>query len=407
MNTERTPEPDFVQLADRMSRLPAYVFGEINRIKYGKRREGIDVIDMAMGNPTDPTPQNIVDKLCEVVQDPRNHRYSEASGIYNLRREISRFYKRRYDVSLDPEKEVITTIGSKEGFSHLCLALVGPGDTVLVPAPSYPIHSYGVTMAGGRCVYLPIQDDEEFLRQVDQACRTGSPRPKLLFMNYPHNPTAHVVTLEFFAEVVKLARRHNLIVVHDFAYGGISFDGYRPPSFLEVPGAKEVGVEFTSMSKTFNMAGWRIGFCSGNPSIVDGLARVKGYYDYGVFQAIQIASIVALRDYENISKQQSAIYQERRDTLVRSLHQGGWQDFHIPQAGMFIWSAVPTSIEKMGSMEFSVRMMDDGQVAVAPGIAFGEQGEGHVRLALIEQKQRILQGARQIRRTLQRWESGQ
>jgi alanine-synthesizing transaminase len=270
-------------LSDRMSRLPPYIFGEINRIKSEKRRGGIDIIDMAMGNPTDPTPQPIVDKLCEVVQDPRNHRYSAASGLYNLRREIARFYEQQYDVSLDPASEVIATIGSKEGFAHLCLALIGPGDAAIVPTPSYPIHSYGVILAGGNTVGLEIADDQAFLRMIDDVCRNYFPRPKVLFLNYPHNPTGHVVTLEFFGEIVQLAKLHGLTVVHDLAYGGISFDGFKPPSFLQVAGAKEVGVEFTTMSKTFNMAGWRIGYCSGDPKVIDGLARIKGYYDYGIF----------------------------------------------------------------------------------------------------------------------------
>ncbi len=400
---ESSDRTEFLQLAERMSRLPPYLFGEINRVKDRKRREGLDIIDMAMGNPTDPTPGSIVAKLCEVVQDPRNHRYSAASGIYNLRREITVLYDQQYGVDVDPENEVIATIGSKEGFSHLCLAVIGPGDTAIVPAPSYPIHSYGVVLAGGSCVALRIDDDERFLSQVDGVCRTRVPRPRVLFLNYPHNPTAHTVELEFFDEVVKLARRHELIVVHDLAYGGISFDGYRPPSFLQARGAKEVGVEFTTMSKSFNMAGWRIGYCSGNPTVIGGLARVKGYYDYGVFQAIQIASIVGLRDYERLSRQQSQIYKERRDVLAGRLLQIGWPEFVPPRAGMFLWVPIPEAYSSWGSMEFAVRMMEDAEVAMAPGIGFGKDGEGFVRLALIENKQRIQQAARQIGRVLGRW----
>ncbi len=393
----------WLQLSERTSRLPPYLFGQINKVKDAKRRDGIDVIDMAMGNPTAATPKVIVDKLCEVVQDPRNHRYSAAAGIYNLRREISRFYEEHYSVPLDPEDEVIATIGSKEGFAHLCLALIGAGDTAIVPAPSYPIHSYGVVLAGGSYLSLPVADDEHFLRTVDETCRTYFPRPKVLFVNYPHNPTGHVVSLDFFREVVALARRHQLIVVHDLAYGGLGFDGYRPPSFLEAPGAKEVGVEFTTMSKTFNMAGWRIGFCSGNRRVIHGLSRIKGYYDYGIFQAIQIASIVGLRNYDRISRRQTKLYQERRDLLVERLHQAGWDNFEAPRAGMFVWAPLPPGLGHLTSMEFAERLMEEAEVAVAPGIGFGEQGEGHVRLALIENRQRLQQAARQITRTLSEW----
>ncbi len=394
---------DWLKLSERVSRLPPYLFGQINKVKDQKRRDGIDIIDMAMGNPTDPTPAPIVEKLCEVVQDPRSHRYSAASGLYNLRREIARFYAKHYGVDLDPEGEVIATIGSKEGFAHLCLALIGSGDTAIVPAPAYPIHSYGVVLAGGSYLSLPIRDDEAFLRNVDQTCRTYFPRPKVLFINYPHNPSAHTVSLDFFGEVVALAKRHQLIVVHDFAYGGLGFDGYRPPSFLQAPGAKDVGVEFTTMSKTFNMAGWRIGFCSGNRTVVQGLSGIKGYYDYGIFQAIQIASIIGLRDYSRISKRQSKLYQERRDVLVQRLRQAGWDEFEPPRAGMFVWAGLPKVASHLSSMEFARRLMEEAEVAVAPGIGFGPEGEGHVRLALIENRQRIQQAARQIQRTLNRW----
>lgn len=390
----------FIRLADRMSRLPPYLFGQINRVKDRKRREGLDIIDMAMGNPTDATPEAIVSKLCEVVQDSRNHRYSAAAGIYNLRREIAIFYEHQYGVDLDPENEIIATIGSKEGFSHLCLAVIGPGDTAIVPAPSYPIHSYGVVLAGGSYLALKIEDDRAFLNQVDEVCRTYFPRPRVLFLNYPHNPSAHTVELAFFEEVVGLARLHELIVVHDLAYGGLSFDGYRPPSFLQARGAKEVGVEFTTMSKSFNMAGWRIGYCSGNSRVIDGLARVKGYYDYGIFQAIQIASIVGLRDYERISGRQSEVYEERRDVLVARLEQIGWGHLTPPRAGMFVWAPIPEEYRCRGSMDFAMRMMEEAEVAMAPGIGFGQEGEGYVRLALIENKQRILQAVRQIGRTL-------
>ena len=395
----------FPSLSDRMSRLPPYLFARINATKDQKRREGVDIIDMAMGNPTDPTPEPIVEKLCEVVRDPRNHRYSDSGGIYNLRREIAKYYAAHNEVPLDPETEVICTIGSKEGFSHLCLAVIGPGDTAMVPAPSYPIHSYGVVLAGGSYIGIPVFSDEDFLKRVDDTCRNYFPRPKVLFINYPHNPTAHTVEPEFFSEVVSLAKKHQLIVVHDLAYGGISFDGYRPPSFLETPGAMDIGVEFTTMSKSFNMAGWRIGYCCGNRKIIDGLARVKGYYDYGIFQAIQIASIIGLRECFEFPKQQSLLYQERRDALISGLKLGGWSNFEVPRAGMFLWARLPDAFLEMGSMKFALRLMEDAEVAVSPGIGFGPEGEGYVRMALVENKQRLQQAARQIRRAFNTWDS--
>jgi len=391
-----------IRLAERMYRLPPYTFAEVNRIKSEKRRAGIDIIDMAMGNPTDPTPEPIVEKLIEVVRDPRNHRYSVAAGIYNLRREVAIYYRNRYGVELEPEEEVVATIGSKEGFSHLCLALLGPGDTAVVPTPSFPIHTYGVVIAGANIIGLPIADDEEFLRRLAQTCSTILPTPKALMLNYPHNPTAHTVELDFFKEVVKIAKRYNMAVVHDFAYGRTTFDGYKAPSFLEVPGAKDIGVEFSTMSKPFNMAGWRIGFCVGNRELIRGLALIKGYYDYGIFQAIQIASIIGLRECQDYVEKQARIYQERRDALLHGLSLGGW---HIepPRGGMFVWAPIPPEFRHMGSAEFARRLMEEAEVAVIPGIAFGPEGEGAVRLALVENVQRIRQGARQIRRVFNRW----
>ena len=282
-----------VRLAERMSQLPDYLFGQINALRQKKRRGGMDLIDMSMGNPIDPTPQPIVDKLVEVVQDRRNHRYSVSEGIFNLRNELAKYYLARFDVVLNPDEEIIFTIGSKEGFSHLCLALIGPGDTAIVPAPAYPIHSYSVILAGGNIVRLRIEDDEAFCRDVARVCSTHTPAPKVVFLNYPHNPTGKCVELEFFREMVRLAKRYDFIIVHDFAYSRITYDGYQAPSFLEVEGAKEVGCEFGTMSKAFNMAGWRIGYAMGNRHIIQALGRIKGYYDYGIFQAIQIASIIA------------------------------------------------------------------------------------------------------------------
>ena len=403
---EQSPKSK-IKLSERMSRLPPYLFGQINNLRDQKRRAGIDVIDMAMGNPTDATPAPIVEKLCEVVNDARNHRYSASAGLYNLRREVAKNYETHWDVQLDPDSEVIATIGSKEGFSHLCLALLGPGDTALVPTPSYPIHSYAVVLAGASYLGIPVADDETFLRRTDEMCSQLTPRPKVLFINYPHNPTAHTVESDFFVEVVRLARKHGLIVVHDFAYGRVCFDDYKAPSFLATPGAKEVGVEFTTMSKTYNMAGWRIGFCAGNAEIIRALGAVKGYYDYGIFQAIQIASIIALRHGEEFALEQAATYQRRRDTLVDGLRRIGWNEFEIPRSGMFVWAALPKEFREMGSMEFARRLMEDAEVAVSPGVGFGPEGEGHVRLALIENRQRLLQAVRQIRRAFQKWPDGE
>ncbi len=396
-------EQDRVRVSDRMGRLPPYLFGSINRLKDEKRRDGIDIIDMAMGNPTDATPPPIVEKLCEVVQDPRNHRYSASSGIYNLRREVARYYERHYDVRLDPEHEVIATIGSKDGFSHLCLALLGPGDTALTPTPSYPIHSYGVVIAGGSYIGVPIMDDELFLQRVYDISRHLTPKPKVLFLNYTHNPTAHTVGDGFFEEVVRLANLHDLIVVHDFAYGGLTFDDYVAPSFLATPGAKEVGCEFTTMSKAFNMAGWRIGYCVGHRRIIDALGAIKGYYDYGIFQAIQIAAIIALRECDEFTRDQAQHYQGRRDVVIDGLRRIDWGEVPAPKAGMFVWAPIPEDFREIGSMEFARRLMEDAEVAVSPGLGFGPEGEGHVRLALIENRHRLQQAVRQIGRALKKW----
>jgi alanine-synthesizing transaminase len=402
------PDPQTtVQLSERMSRLPPYLFGQINNLRDQKRRAGIDVIDMAMGNPTDATPAPIVEKLCEVVNDSRNHRYSASAGLYNLRREVAKYYEAHWEVQLDPESEIIATIGSKEGFSHLCLALLGPGDTALVPTPSYPIHSYAVVLAGASYLGIPVNDDEAFLRRADEICSQLTPGPKVLFLNYPHNPTAHTVEQDFFLEVVRLARKHELIVVHDFAYGRVCFDDYKAPSFLATPGAMDIGVEFTTMSKTYNMAGWRIGYCAGNAKIIQALGAVKGYYDYGIFQAIQIASIIALRHCEEFALEQAATYQRRRDTLVDGLRRIGWNEFQVPRSGMFLWAQLPQAFREMGSMEFARRLMEDAEVAVSPGVGFGPEGEGHVRLALIENRQRLLQAVRQMRRAFQKWPDGE
>lgn len=394
---------DFIRLSQRVERLPPYMFGSINALKLQMRRNQVDVIDMAMGNPTDATPQPIIDKLCEVVRDPRNHRYSPAWGIDNLRREVAKYYELEWGVRLDPKSEIIATIGSKEGFSHLCLALLGAGDLALVPSPAFPIHSNAVVLAGSAYQGVPVADDEDFLRRVTALCKAGNPRPKVLFMNYPHNPTGHTVELEFFTDVVKIAKRYELIVVHDFAYGPVCFDDYKAPSFLQAPGAKDVGAEFITMSKAFNMAGWRVGYCVGNQKVIQGLAAIKGYYDYGIFQAIQIASIIGLRHCADFVRAQSLKYRKRRDALISALERINWDGTEPPRGGMFVWSPIPAPYRNLGSMEFAKRLMQDAAVAVSPGVGFGPGGEGFVRLALIENEQRLQQGVRQIKRALERW----
>ncbi|MBI3993954.1 MAG: aminotransferase class I/II-fold pyridoxal phosphate-dependent enzyme [Candidatus Lambdaproteobacteria bacterium] len=385
-----------IRLADRMALLPEYLAEKINVMRQEKRKAGLDLIDMSMGNPRDPTPQFIVDKLTEVVQDPRNHRYSVAAGIYNLRNELARYYAAEFDVPLNPEKEVIATIGSKEGFSHLCLALMGHGDRALVPAPSYPIHSYSVVLAGGEAIRMRVEDDEAFLRQLVQHCETLAPRPKVLFMNYPHNPTGRCVSLAFFEEVVRIARRYQLIVVHDFAYSHITYDDVTAPSFLQAKGAKELGVEFGTMSKVFNMAGWRVGYAVGNPDIIKGLNRIKGYYDYGNFQAVQIAAIMAIRNRHDIIAQQVDLYRKRCSLVMQGLEQAGW-NVTPPQGGMFVWARIPDEYAREGSFAFAMRMVEEANLVVSPGIGFGPEGEGYIRMALVENEKRLRQAMRNLR----------
>jgi alanine-synthesizing transaminase len=388
-----------IRFAQRMNQLPPYLFGMINKSKMEKRRRGDDVIDLGMGNPIDPAPTTVSEKLSEVAQDPKTHRYPAADGLRSLRREIAIRYQRDYGVDLDSDAEVICTIGSKEGISHLCLALVGPGDTVLVPAPAFPVHIYAAIIAGGSVIRIMLDDDEVFLRRIADMCHNVSPRPKLLILNYPHNPTAMLGSRELFREIVRLARRYDFMVIHDFAYAKIAFDGYQPPSFLEVPGAREVGVEFGSFSKTYNMAGWRLGYCVGNRDIIAGLAKIKGYYDYGIFSAIQVAGIMALRHCDAEIEEQVEKYQLRRDILCEGLEKMGWE-INRPRAGMFVWAKLPAPFDAMGSMQFALRLMEEGNVAVAPGIGFGKEGEGYLRLALVENEHRIRQALRQMRRAL-------
>lgn len=392
-------ERSIVGFANRMSQLPPYLFGMINTMRMEKRWRGDDVIDLGMGNPTDPAPETVSRKLCEVVQDPKSHRYPVAVGMRNLRREITRFYARDYGVALDGEKEVICTIGSKEGISHLCLALVGPGDTVLVPTPAFPVHIYAAIIAGGNVIGVPLAREEDFLERIVTMCESLYPAPKLLILNYPHNPTAAVASSELFSEIVKLAKKYRFMVIQDFAYAKITFDGYVAPSFMQVPGARDVGVEFGSFSKSYNMAGWRIGYCVGNQEIIQGLAKIKGYYDYGIFSAIQIAGIVALRDCAEEVTQQAKAYEQRRDILCQGLERMGWEVTR-PRAGMFVWAKIPEPYCRMGSMEFAIRLLEKGNVAVAPGIGFGKEGEGYLRLALVENEHRLRQALRQIRKVL-------
>ena len=389
------PGDRIIRFAQRMEQLPPYLFGMINKMRMEKRAQGHDVIDLGMGNPIDPAPDAVTQKLCEVVQDPKSHRYPVASGLRSLRREIAQFYGRDYDVELDVETEVLCTIGSKEGISHLCLALIGPGDTVLVPTPAFPIHIYATIIAGGNVIRIPLASEETFLARIATMCESLYPTPKLLILNYPHNPTATLASTELFREIVHLAGKYRFMVIHDFAYAKITFDGYTAPSFLQVPGAREIGVEFGSFSKSYNMAGWRVGYCVGNKDIIQGLAKIKGYYDYGIFSAIQIAGIVALRDCAAEVVEQARIYQERRDVLCRGLRRLGWPVIE-PKAGMFVWAKIPAPFDEMGSMAFAIKLMEEANVAVAPGIGFGEEGEGYLRLALVENEHRLRQALRQI-----------
>ncbi|PIE59646.1 MAG: aminotransferase [Desulfobulbus propionicus] len=388
-----------IRFADRMNQLPPYLFGIINKIKMEKRWQGEDVIDLGMGNPIDPAPRKVTEKLCDVAIDPKSHRYPVAGGMKNLKREIALYYDRKYGVKVNGVDDVICTIGSKEGLSHLSLALLGPGDTVLVPAPAFPIHVYAAVIAGANVLRLSLEQEEEFLKQVQTMCRSLYPGPKLVMLNYPHNPTGKLASRELFQEVVALAKRYNFMVINDFAYAQVTFDGYVAPSFLEIPGAMDVGVEFGSFSKSYNMAGWRLGYCVGNQTMIEGLAKIKGYYDYGIFSAIQVAGIVAMRDCDEAIQEQVKLYQSRRDVLCEGLTRMGWE-VNIPKAGMFLWVKIPHPYARMGSVQFSIEMMNRANVAVAAGAGFGEEGDGYLRLALVENENRIRQALKQMRRAL-------
>jgi alanine-synthesizing transaminase len=398
-------KPFEINVAERVTRLPPYLFGRINALLYNKRRAGDDVIDLGMGNPSDPPEDFVIEKLTEAARDPRNHGYSKSNGIASLRREVGAKYFKRFGVHLDPDEEIIACLGSKEGFSHMCLAMMGPGDTAIVPAPYFPIHVYSVALASGNVITLEVKDSEKFLSNIAYTCEQLYPRPKLLIINYPHNPSTAVIEQPFYDEVVKLARKYGFAVISDFAYADVAFDGYKPPSFLASPGACEVGVEFTTMSKGYNMAGWRVGFCCGNRQMIKALATIKGYYDYGMFQAVQIAAIMALRQGDAGMETQAQIYESRRDALCESLQRIGW-NVTPPKASMFCWVPIPEPWRsRMSTMDFGMMLLEKGNVAVSPGSGFGPAGEGYLRMSLVENEARLRQAVRQIQRCLREEES--
>jgi alanine-synthesizing transaminase len=380
----------------RISRLPPYVFNITNELKMGARRRGEDIIDLSMGNPDGPTPKHIVDKLVEAAQRQDTHGYSVSKGIPRLRKAICEWYKRRYAVELDPDSEAIVTIGSKEGLAHLMLACLERGDTVLVPNPSYPIHIYGAIIAGADIRSVRMTPGVDFFEELQRAIRELTPKPKMLVIGFPSNPTAMCVDLPFFEKIIALAKQHDILVVHDLAYADITFDGWKAPSIMQVPGARDIAVEFFTMSKSYNMAGWRIGFMVGNKDLVHALARIKSYHDYGTFAPIQIASIVALEGPQHDVEKIRLNYQKRRDVMVKALHDVGWM-VDNPKASMYIWARIPDFYAKLGSIEFTKRLMQEAKIAVAPGIGFGDYGDDHVRIALIENEHRLRQAARGIR----------
>jgi len=383
----------------RLDRLPPYVFATVNQIKMQARREGKDIIDLGMGNPDLGTPTHIVDKLIEAAQKPHNHRYSASMGITKLRLAIANWYKRRFDVNIDPDSEAIVTIGVKEGLSHLVLVTTRPGDVVFTPNPTYPIHPFSAIIAGGDVRGIPVGPGQDFFENLTAATKQTWPRPKMLIISYPHNPTTEVVALDFFQKVVDFAKENDILVIHDFAYADLVFDGYQAPSLLQARGAKDVGVEFFSLSKSYSMAGWRIGFCCGNPEAVAALKRIKSYLDYGVFQPIQIAAIIALNGPEDCVEEIRRTYKTRRDALIRGLSQAGWK-IPKPKGTMFVWGRIPEKHRHMGSVEFSKFLIREAQVAVSPGLGFGEYGDEFVRFALIENPMRINQAVRGIRKIM-------
>ena len=380
----------------RIKRLPPYVFAIVNDLKAKARARGEDIIDFGMGNPDQPTPKHIVDKLTEAAQRGDTHRYSMSKGIPRLRRAICNWYKSKFDVDLDPESEAIVTIGSKEGLAHLSLAVTGPGDAVLVPNPAYPIHPYGFVISGADIRHVPLVPDGDFFAELEKAIRDSWPKPKFLVLNFPGNPTAQCVELDFFEKVVEIAREHEIWVIHDIAYAEIVFDGYKAPSILQVPGAKDVAVEFYSLSKSYNMPGWRVGFMCGNPTLVGALGRMKSYLDYGMFTPIQVASIAALEGPQECVEEIRLMYQNRRDVLCDGLNALGWA-VEKPKATMFVWAPIPEAYRHLGSLEFSKKLLEEAKVAVSPGVGFGQYGDDHVRFGLIENEHRTRQAIRGIR----------
>jgi alanine-synthesizing transaminase len=388
-------KPETAQEFYRIQKLPPYVFAVINEMRAKARAAQIDVIDLGMGNPDGATPEPVVNKLIEASRNARNHRYSQSRGIPRLREEITKRYQANYGVTLDPDKEAIVTMGAKDALAHLLFATVGPGDAVVSPNPAYPIHQYGVIMAEGEACMLPMPDAATFLERLQDLYRTSTRKPKMLLISFPHNPTTTCVDLDYMREIVRLARENGTFIVHDFAYADLGFNGYKPPSILQVEGASEVAVEIFSLSKSYNMAGWRVGFCLGNPKMIAALARIKSYLDYGVFQPIQIASIIALRECEEETRKICAVYQQRAEALVTGLNRAGWP-VEMPKGSMFLWAQVPERFRGLGSLEFAKLLLEKAYVAVSPGVGFGPLGEGHVRFALVENEQRIKQATRAI-----------
>ena len=384
----------------KIRRLPPYVFEEVNRLKAQARASGADIVDLGMGNPDLPTPDFIVDKLCETVRKPRTHRYSTSRGIPGLRRAQAAYYKRRFDVVLDPDTQIVATLGSKEGFANMAQAITAPGDVVLCPNPSYPIHAFGFLMTGGTIRYLPAEPGEDFFRELHRAVLHSIPKPIAIILCYPSNPTAYVADLDFFSKVVRFAKAHDIFVLSDLAYAEIYYGDEPPPSILQIPDAFDVAVEFTSLSKSFSMPGWRMGFAVGNERLIAALARVKSYLDYGAFTPIQVAAAAALHDGEAAIDEIRDVYKARREALVQSFGRAGWP-ITPPQASMFAWVPIPEKFKTLGSLGFSKLLIENADVAVSPGLGFGENGDGHVRIALVENEQRIRQAARNLRRFLE------
>lgn len=385
---------------DTIERLPPYVFSAVNALKAEHRTRGEDIIDLGMGNPDQPTPPHIVDKMIEAARNGRNHRYSVSKGIYRLRVAMANWYKRRYDVDIDPDSEAIAVIGSKEGYSHFCLATVGPGDVVITPNPSYPIHTYGMVIAGADVHSVPVAHEDEFLDGIERVIKSTWPKPKFIVTSFPHNPTAQMVSLQFFEKLVALAREAEIYLIHDLAYADLVFDGGTAPSILQVKGAEEVAIEFVSLSKSYNMPGWRVGFGVGNRRLVGALAKIKSYLDYGMFQPLQVGAIVALDGPQDCVQEINQMYQNRRDVLIESFARAGW-DIPSPAATMFVWAPIPEQYAHLGSLEFSKKLIREAGVAVSPGVGFGSEGEGYVRLALVENEHRTRQAARGVKKMFQ------